>query len=98
MNFIATILLIACICAFGVMLYLPFIDFLESRVTKPYMFRLVCDKKGAYTIQVKMTRFSVWSDYYYIGKSDITVAMDIFREKLQTKFQKAGVICKQKIK
>lgn len=98
LNFLFAIFVIVVICAACVMLYIPIIDIIENRVTKPYMMRLICDKKGVYTIQVKMTRFSVWSDYCYIGKSDVVVAMDIFREKLKTEFQKAGVICKKKIK
>lgn len=74
------------------------INFIESKVTKPYMLRLICDKKNRYTIEIKFTRFSLWQDYYYIGKCDVVEAMNIFREQLQKiKFQKIGVICKQKI-
>lgn len=90
------ILAVVFVSSFG--LYTIIIDILEDHTKIPYMLRLVRDKNNSYTIEVKITKISPWK-YYYIGKCDIVVAMDIFREKLQTaKFTKSGVICKQKIK
>lgn len=91
------ILAVVFISSFG--LYTIIVDILEDHTKIPYMLRLVCDKNNNYTIEVKITKISPWKYYYYIGKCDDFVAMDIFREKLQTaKFTKSGVICKQKIK
>lgn len=91
------ILAVVFISSFG--LYTIIVDILEDHTKTPYMLRLVCDKNNNYTIEVKITKISPWKYYYYIGKCDDFVAMDIFREKLQTaKFTKSGVICKQKIK
>ena len=91
------ILAVVFISSFG--LYTIIVDILEDRTKTPYMLRLVCDKNNSYTIEVKITKISPWKYYYYIGKCDIVVAMDIFREQLQSaKFTKSGVICKQKIK
>ena len=91
------ILVVVFISSFG--LYTIIVDILEDRTKTPYMLRLVCDKNNNYTIEVKITKISPWKYYYYIGKCDIVVAMDIFREQLQSaKFTKSGVICKQKIK
>ena len=91
------ILAVVFISSFG--LYTIIVDILEDHTKIPYMLRLVRDKNNSYTIEVKMTLISPWKHYLYIGKCDDFVAMDIFREKLQTaKFTKSGVICKQKIK
>lgn len=91
------ILAVVFISSFG--LYTIVVDILEDHTKIPYMLRLVRDKNNSYTIEVKMTLISPWKYYYYIGKCDDFVAMDIFREKLQTaKFTKSGVVCKQKIK
>lgn len=99
MEVIALILMLTVIFTASFMFYTIIVDILEDRTKTPYMLRLVCDKNNNYTIEVKITKISPWKYYYYIGKCDIVVAMDIFREKLQTaKFTKSGVICKQKIK
>ena len=91
------ILAVVFISSFG--LYTIIVDILEDHTKTPYMLRLVRDKNNSYTIEVKMTLISLWKDYLYIGKCDDFVAMDIFREQLQSaKFTKSGVICKQKIK
>lgn len=91
------ILAVVFVSSFG--LYTIIVDILEDRTKTPYMLRLVCDKNNNYTIEVKITKISPWKYYYYIGKCDIVVAMDIFREQLQSaKFTKSGTICKQKIK
>lgn len=91
------ILVVVFISSFG--LYTIIVDILEDHTKIPYMLRLVRDKNNSYTIEIKMTLISPWKYYLYIGKCDDFVAMDIFREKLQTaKFTKSGVICKQKIK
>lgn len=91
------ILAVVFVSSFG--LYTIIVDILEDHTKIPYMLRLVRDKNNSYTIEVKMTLISPWKYYYYIGKCDDFVAMDIFREKLQTaKFIKSGVVCKQKIK
>lgn len=99
MEVIALILMLTVIFTASFMFYTIIVDILEDRTKTPYMLRLVCDKNNNYTIEVKMTLISPWKYYLYIGKCDDFVAMDIFREKLQTaKFTKSGVICKQKIK
>ena len=91
------ILVVVFISSFG--LYTIIADILEDHTKTPYMLRLVRDKNNSYTIEVKMTLISPWKDYLYIGKCDDFVAMDIFREQLQSaKFTKSGTICKQKIK
>ena len=91
------ILAVVFISSFG--LYIIIVDILEDHTKTPYMLRLVRDKNNSYTIEVKITKISPWKYYYCIGKCDIVVAMDIFREQLQSaKFTKSGTICKQKIK
>ena len=91
------ILAVVFVSSFG--LYTIIVDILEDHTKIPYMLRLVRDKNNSYTIEVKMTLISPWKDYLYIGKCDDFVAMDIFREQLQSaKFTKSGTICKQKIK
>ena len=99
MEVIALLFMLTVIFTTSFMFYTIIVDILEDRTKTPYMLRLVCDKNNNYTIEVKITKISPWKYYYYIGKCDIVVAMDIFREQLQTaKFTKSGVICKQKIK
>lgn len=99
MEVIALILMLTIIFTASFMFYTIIVDILEDHTKTPYMLRLVCDKNNSYTIEVKITKISPWKYYYYIGKCDIVVAMDIFREQLQSaKFTKSGVICKQKIK
>ena len=99
MEVIALIFMLTEIFTASFMFYTIIVDILEDHTKTPYMLRLVCDKNNSYTIEVKITKISPWKYYYYIGKCDDFVAMDIFREKLQTaKFTKSGVICKQKIK
>ena len=91
------ILAVVFVSSFG--LYTIIVDILEDHTKIPYMLRLVRDKNNSYTIEVKITKISPWKYYCYIGKCDIVVAMDIFREQLQSaKFTKSGTICKQKIK
>ena len=91
------ILAVVFVSSFG--LYTIIVDILEDHTKIPYMLRLVRDKNNSYTIEVKITKISSWKYYCYIGKCDIVVAMDIFREQLQSaKFTKSGTICKQKIK
>ena len=99
MEVIALILMLTVIFTASFMFYTIIVNILEDRTKTPYMLRLVRDKNNSYTIEVKITKISPWKYYYYIGKCDIVVAMDIFREQLQSaKFTKSGVICKQKIK
>ena len=99
MEVIALIFMLTIIFTASFMFYTIIVDILEDHTKTPYMLRLVRDKNNSYTIEVKMTLISLWKDYLYIGKCDDFVAMDIFREQLQTaKFTKSGVICKQKIK
>lgn len=99
MEVIALIFMLTIIFTASFMFYTIIVDILEDHTKIPYMLRLVRDKNNSYTIEVKMTLISLWKDYLYIGKCDDFVAMDIFREQLQTaKFTKSGVICKQKIK
>ena len=99
MEIITLIFMLTVIFTASFMFYTIVVDILEDRTKTPYMLRLVCDKNNSYTIEVKITKISPWKYYYYIGKCDDFVAMDIFREKLQTaKFTKSGTICKQKIK
>ena len=99
MEVIALIFMLTVIFTTSFMFYTIIVDILEDRTKTPYMLRLVCDKNNSYTIEVKITKISPWKYYYCIGKCDIVVAMDIFREQLQSaKFTKSGVICKQKIK
>ena len=99
MEVIVLILMLTVIFTASFMFYTIIVDILEDHTKTPYMLRLVCDKNNNYTIEVKITKISPWKYYYHIGKCDIVVAMDIFREQLQSaKFTKSGVICKQKIK
>ena len=99
MEVIALIFMLTVIFTASFMFYTIIVNILEDRTKTPYMLRLVCDKNNSYTIEVKINKISPWKYYYYIGKCDIVVAMDIFREQLQSaKFTKSGVICKQKIK
>lgn len=99
MEVIALILMLTIIFTASFMFYTIIVDILEDHTKTPYMLRLVCDKNNNYTIEVKMTLISPWKHYLYIGKCDDFVAMDIFREQLQSaKFTKSGTICKQKIK
>ena len=99
MEIIVFIVILAVVFVSSFGLYTIIVDILEDHTKIPYMLRLVRDKNNSYTIEVKMTLISLWKDYLYIGKCDDFVAMDIFREQLQSaKFTKSGVICKQKIK
>lgn len=99
MEVIVFIVILAVVFVFSFGLYTIVVDILEDHTKIPYMLRLVRDKNNSYTIEVKMTLISPWKCYFYIGKCDDFVAMDIFREQLQSaKFTKSGVICKQKIK
>lgn len=99
MKVIAFIFMLTVIFTASFMFYTIIVDILEDHTKTPYMLRLVGDKDNSYTIEVKMTLISPWKYYFYIGKCDDFVAMDIFREQLQSaKFTKSGVICKQKIK
>ena len=99
MEVIVFIFMLTVIFTASFMFYTIIVDILEDHTKTPYMLRLVCDKNNNYTIEVKITKISTWKYYCYIGKCDIVVAMDIFREQLQSaKFTKSGTICKQKIK
>lgn len=99
MDVMALIFILVVVFISSLGLYTIIVDILEDHTKIPYMLRLVRDKNNSYTIEIKMTLISPWKYYLYIGKCDDFVAMDIFREKLQTaKFTKSGVICKQKIK